>query len=69
MATGKVKWFNHAKGYGFIIPEEGEDLFIHVTNVDHADAKRITDGDAVEFEIRPGRKGQEAYNVRVVRQE
>ena len=67
MATGKVKWFNHAKGYGFITPEEGEDLFIHVTNVDRADAKRIADGDPVEFEVRPGRKGQEAFNVRVVR--
>ena len=66
MASGKVKWFNHAKGYGFITPEEGEDLFIHVTNIDQADAKRITDGDHVEFDVRPGRKGQEAFNVRIV---
>lgn len=67
MATGTVKWFNHTKGFGFIRPEEGEDLFIHVTNIDQADAKQIADGDPVEFEVRPGRKGQEAYNVRVVR--
>jgi CspA family cold shock protein len=67
MASGTVKWFNHVKGYGFIQPESGEDLFVHVTNVDEADAKRISDGDAVEFEVRPGRRGQEAYNVRVVR--
>jgi len=65
MATGTVKWFNHAKGFGFIRPENGEDLFVHVTSVDPADKDRITDGDPVEFEVRPGRKGQEAYNVRV----
>ena len=67
MAEGKVKWFNHAKGFGFIVPEEGDDLFVHVTNVDPADSKRIADGDPVEFDVRPGRKGEEAYNVRVVR--
>jgi len=67
MATGKVKWFNHAKGFGFIVPEEGEDLFVHVTNIDPSDSKRINDGDPVEFEVRPGRKGEEAYNVRVTR--
>jgi len=67
MATGKVKWFNHAKGFGFIVPEEGDDLFVHVTNIDPADKKRITDGDPVEFDVRPGRKGEEAYNVRVTR--
>jgi len=65
MATGTVKWFNHTKGYGFIRPESGEDLFVHVANVDQADAKRISDGDPVEFDVRPGRKGQEAYNVRL----
>ena len=69
MASGTVKWFNHVRGYGFIHPEQGEDLFVHVTNVNEEDAKRITDGDHVEFDVRPGRKGQEAYNVRVVRQE
>ena len=67
MATGKVKWFNNAKGFGFIVPESGDDLFVHVTNVDPADAQRITDGDDVEFDVRPGRKGEEAYNVRVAR--
>ena len=67
MPTGTVKWFNHAKGFGFIKPEEGDDLFVHVTNVDVADKHRITDNDPVEFEVRPGRKGEEAYNVRVTR--
>ncbi len=67
MAQGKVKWFNHAKGFGFIVPESGDDLFVHVTNIDPADKKRINDGDPVEFEVRPGRKGEEAYNVRVTR--
>ena len=67
MATGTVKWFNHAKGYGFIKPEDGDDLFVHISNVDDADKHRITDNDPVEFDVRPGRKGEEAYNVRVTR--
>ncbi len=67
MATGKVKWFNHDKGFGFIAPEEGDDLFVHMSNIDADDARRITDDDPVEFDVRPGRKGEEAYNVRVTR--
>ena len=67
MSTGTVKWFNHAKGFGFIRPEDGDDLFVHVTNVDPADKHRIADDDPVEFDVRPGRKGEEAYNVRVTR--
>ena len=67
MPSGTVKWFNHAKGYGFIKPEEGDDLFVHISNVDDADKHRIADDDPVEFDVRPGRKGEEAYNVRVSR--
>ena len=65
MATGTVKWFNAEKGFGFIAPEDGDDLFIHISNVDPADAQRISDNDPVEFEVRPGRKGDEAYDVRI----
>lgn len=69
MATGKVKWFNHAKGFGFIVPESGDDLFVHVTNIYHADRKRINDGDTVEFFTRSGRRGQYAYCVRILTME
>lgn len=66
MDTGKVKWFNHSKGFGFIVPEEGDDLFVHVTNIDPADKNRIKDGDPVEFWIGKSRRGPYAYDVTVL---
>jgi|TARA_B100000530_G_scaffold35934_1_gene20789 CspA family cold shock protein len=59
MAQGTVKWFNQKKGYGFIEQEDGEDLFVHYTQVEG----EIKDGDSVEFEVGEGPKGPNAINV------
>lgn len=64
MATGTVKWFNEAKGYGFITPEDGsKDLFVHFSNIASDGFKTLTEGATVSFESREGQKGPEAINV------
>jgi cold shock protein len=64
MATGTVKWFNDAKGYGFIQPEDGsKDVFVHHSNIAGNGFKSLTEGAKVEFEVREGQKGPEATNV------
>jgi CspA family cold shock protein len=64
MATGTVKWFNDAKGYGFISPDEGDkDLFVHHTNISGNGFKTLAEGAKVEYESREGAKGPEAINV------
>jgi CspA family cold shock protein len=64
MATGTVKWFNDAKGYGFIAPEDGsKDVFVHFSNIAGEGFKSLTEGAKVEFEVREGDKGPEALNV------
>ena len=64
MATGTVKWFNDAKGYGFIAPEDsGKDLFVHHSNIAGDGFKSLTEGAKVEYESREGQKGPEAINV------
>jgi CspA family cold shock protein len=65
MASGTVKWFNDAKGYGFITPDEGsgKDLFVHHSNIVGEGFKSLTEGSKVEFEQREGAKGPEATNV------
>ncbi len=66
MATGTVKFFNTEKGYGFISRTDGEDVFVHYSNIDGGGFKNLEEGQAVEFEVGPGRKGDEALNVRAV---
>jgi CspA family cold shock protein len=60
---GTVKWFNNAKGYGFIGREEGPDVFVHYSAVTAEGYKSLQEGDKVEFEITQGPKGQQAANV------
>jgi CspA family cold shock protein len=67
MATGTVKWFNDAKGYGFITPEDGgKDLFIHHSNIEGEGFKTLAENAKVEFEPREGQKGPEATKVVVI---
>ena len=64
MAKGKVKWFNNQKGYGFITPESGSDVFVHYSAVTGDGYKTLEEGQEVEFEIVKGDKGEQATNVR-----
>ena len=67
MAEGTVKWFNDAKGYGFITPAEGsKDLFVHHSNIAGDGFKSLVEGGRVEYEAREGTKGPEATNVALV---
>ena len=63
MATGTVKWFNDAKGFGFIEQENGPDVFVHHTGINAVGFKSLSEGDRVEFEIEQGKKGPAAKNV------
>ena len=64
MATGTVKWFNDAKGFGFITQESGEDVFVHFSAIQAQGFKSLAEGDKVEFEVTRGPKGLQAANVR-----
>ena len=66
MALGNVKWFNDAKGYGFISQENGEDVFVHFSAIQAQGFKSLVEGDRVEFEVTKGPKGLQASNVRKV---
>src|SRR5467141_532548 len=63
MARGKVKWFNDAKGYGFIEQEGGEDVFVHFSAIQMDGFKTLAEGQVVDFEVKQGDKGLHAANV------
>ncbi|MFC1807112.1 cold-shock protein [Candidatus Omnitrophota bacterium] len=63
MAQGTVKWFNNSKGYGFITPESGEDVFVHHAAIQGDGYKSLDEGQSVQFDIEQGPKGAHATNV------
>ncbi len=66
VATGTVKFFNNEKGFGFISREQGDDVFVHFSNIQGSGYKSLNEGQRVEFDVAPGRKGEEAQNVRLI---
>lgn len=63
---GSVKWFDTAKGYGFITTEEGKDIFVHYTGINKDGFRGLEQGQEVEFEVEEGKKGSQAVNVSVI---
>src|SRR5882757_3587715 len=66
VAQGTVKFFNAEKGFGFISREQGDDVFVHFSNIQGDGYKSLDEGQRVEFDVAPGKKGEEAQNVRVI---
>ena len=63
ISTGRVKWFDERKGYGFIERDGGKDLFVHFRSIKGEGFRTLTDGQEVEFEVEEGQKGPQAVNV------
>ncbi|HEY2807038.1 MAG TPA: cold-shock protein [Gemmatimonadales bacterium] len=66
MVQGKVKWFNDAKGFGFVQQDGGPDVFVHYTAIASEGFRSLAEGDRVEFEVKQGPKGLQAANVRKI---
>ena len=66
MAQGKVKWFNDAKGFGFVQQDGGPDVFVHYSAIAAEGFRTLAEGDRVEFEVKEGPKGLQAANVRKI---
>lgn len=66
MARGTVKWFNESKGYGFIEPADGDDVFVHYSAIQMNGFKTLSEGQEVEFEVETGDRGPHATNVQTV---
>ena len=64
--TGKVKWFNAAKGYGFITGDDGKEVFVHFSAIQVDGYKTLDEGQTVEYEVKDGDKGAQAYDVRKI---
>ena len=66
MATGTVKWFNNAKGFGFVVPESGEgDVFVHYSSIQMEGYRTLRTGQPVSFDLEEGPKGLHAVNIRI----
>ena len=66
MASGKIKWFNEVKGYGFIVMEDGQEVFVHYTGIKGEGFRTLNEGENVEFEVTESPKGLQAVNVQRV---
>ncbi len=63
MAKGRVKWFNETRGYGFITNQDGEELYVHFTDIQGKGYKTLVEGEEVEYEVKASEKGKQATNV------
>ena len=66
VSTGTVKWFNESKGFGFITPESGPDVFVHFSAINSSGFKTLAEGQQVQFTVTQGKKGPQAENVSVL---
>ena len=65
MTTGTVKFFNQTKGFGFIVPDDGEkDVFVHISDVQRSGLQSLNEGQKVEFEVQPEQRGPKAVNIK-----